>query len=92
VETVRRLIAASGPRRAFGEVPSRRLPTFNDDVVFTLERLAAAGLPRAVIVDLTRDDLGVPVVKAVVPGLEHPHAYREPDGRAARHAREAASG
>jgi YcaO-like protein with predicted kinase domain len=87
LETVRRLIGAPGDRRAFADVPSRRLPSFNDDVVFALERLAAAGLRRVVIVDLTRGDLGVPVVKAVVPGLEHPHAYREPDGRAARRAR-----
>jgi thioglycine synthase len=32
--------------------------------------LKSVGLRRAVIVDLTHPDLGVPVVRALVPGLE----------------------
>ena len=35
-----------------------------------LDRLRAAGIRQAILVDLTRPDLGVPIVRMVVPGLE----------------------
>lgn len=38
-----------------------------------LGRLAAAGYRRAIAVDLTRPEIGLPVVRLVVPGLEGPH-------------------
>ena len=41
-----------------------------DDVKYILNRLKKAGLRRAIIVDLTDPNLGVPVVRAIVPGLE----------------------
>jgi len=41
-----------------------------DDVKFILSRLKNAGLRRAIIVDLTHSDVGIPVVRAIVPGLE----------------------
>jgi len=41
-----------------------------DDVKFILSRLKKAGLRRAIIVDLTHSDVGIPVVRAIVPGLE----------------------
>lgn len=41
-----------------------------DDVKFILQKLKAAGLARAIIVDLTNPDLAIPVVRAIVPGLE----------------------
>jgi ribosomal protein S12 methylthiotransferase accessory factor len=41
-----------------------------DDIKYILNRLKKAGLRRAIIVDLTRPNLGVPVVRAIVPGLE----------------------
>jgi ribosomal protein S12 methylthiotransferase accessory factor len=37
-----------------------------------LERIVAAGLRNCVVVDLTRADLGVPVVRVLVPGLAGP--------------------
>jgi len=42
-----------------------------DDILWMLERLKSRGLTRAFVVDLTRAELGVPVVRVVVPGLEH---------------------
>ena len=39
-------------------------------LVWLLARLAAAGMDRAVAVDLARPDVGLPVVRVVVPGLE----------------------
>jgi ribosomal protein S12 methylthiotransferase accessory factor len=41
-----------------------------DDIKFVLSRLKKAGLKRAIIVDLTQSDIGIPVVRAIVPGLE----------------------
>jgi ribosomal protein S12 methylthiotransferase accessory factor len=68
-------------KRAWQFMPSTRKIKFSevrtyfhedilDDVKFILARLKAVGLARAVIVDLTNPDLGVPVVRAIVPGLE----------------------
>ena len=41
-----------------------------DDIRFVLEGIKKAGLKRAIIVDLTNPDIGIPVVRAIVPGLE----------------------
>jgi thioglycine synthase len=41
-----------------------------DDIKFILSRLKKAGLKRAIIVDLTQSNIGIPVVRAIVPGLE----------------------
>jgi thioglycine synthase len=68
-------------KRAWQFMPSKEkisyneISTFNnedilDDVNLILNNLKRVGIRRAVIVDLTDPDLGVPVVRAVVPGLE----------------------
>jgi ribosomal protein S12 methylthiotransferase accessory factor len=57
--------------RPFTEVPNIEHPTFNDDLDDILARLRAAGLHEAAMFDLTRPDVGVPVVKVLVPGLEN---------------------
>lgn len=68
-------------KRAWQFMPSTRKIKFSevktyfhedilDDVKLILSRLKAVGLGRAVIVDLTNPDLDVPVVRAIVPGLE----------------------
>lgn len=44
--------------------------TFEGDLEVILGRLRTVGVTSAVVVDLSRDDIGVPVVKVVVPGLE----------------------
>jgi ribosomal protein S12 methylthiotransferase accessory factor len=63
--------------RSFGEAPSFEGRTFEADVRFGLERLAAAGIRQAIFVDLAKPELGVPVVRVIVPGLE---AIREVPG------------
>ena len=47
-----------------------------DDIVWLLERLGDAGFDRAVAVDLSRPEFGVPVMRVLVPGLQAP----VPDG------------
>ncbi|MBN1205353.1 MAG: YcaO-like family protein [Myxococcaceae bacterium] len=64
---------APGPRRRFGEVPTCASDTLDGDVAWGLERLRAAGLSEAAVVDLSKPELGIPVVRVVVPGLEVLH-------------------
>jgi len=59
--------------RAFRDSPSHDGDTFEDDLKWALERLAEAGLREAVSVELTHADIGVPVARVVVPGLELMH-------------------
>ncbi|HEY2159882.1 MAG TPA: YcaO-like family protein, partial [Solirubrobacteraceae bacterium] len=51
-----------------------------------LDRVAAAGIEHCVIVDLTRADLGIPVVRVLVPGLAGPfgNTTRRPPQRRLR--------
>ncbi|HVG63543.1 MAG TPA: YcaO-like family protein [Hyalangium sp.] len=62
-----------GQRRPFGAVPTYESDTLEGDVAWTLERLRAASLPDAVVVDLSKPELGTAVVRVVVPGLECLH-------------------
>ncbi|HEX7032306.1 MAG TPA: YcaO-like family protein [Nitrososphaera sp.] len=68
-------------RRAWQFMPSSRKVKFPevrtffnedilDDIKLILSRLRAVGLTQAIIVDLTNPDIGIPVVRAIVPGLE----------------------
>jgi len=54
----------------FSTIPSFDSPDFLDDIMLTIRRLEAAGLSRVIATDLTRAEIGVPVVRVVVPGLE----------------------
>jgi ribosomal protein S12 methylthiotransferase accessory factor len=68
-------------------LPDARHETFLEDVEYELDRLRAAGITEAVVVDLTRADVGLPVVRVVVPGLEG--VSTKPDYVAGRRARTA---
>jgi ribosomal protein S12 methylthiotransferase accessory factor len=61
--------------------------TFEGDFRVLAGALAAVGLDRVIVVDLTRPDFGVPVVRVIVPGLEGTTASDRympgPRGRAA---------
>jgi ribosomal protein S12 methylthiotransferase accessory factor len=52
------------------EVASRESTTFRDDVLWQVEQLAARGLDRVVVCDLSDPCLGLSVVRVVVPGLD----------------------
>ena len=41
-----------------------------DDINLILDSLKRSGLKRAIIVDLTNPEIGIPVIRAIVPGLE----------------------
>lgn len=56
----------------FENVPTSRLPTFDDDLTWLGQRLKQAGLDQVLFVDLSRAELPISVVRAVIPGLEGP--------------------
>jgi YcaO-like protein with predicted kinase domain len=70
VEGLRREVVDRPGRRAFGSAPDHNADSFGGDVAWELARLSAAGFDQAVVVDLSRPELGVPVVRVVVPGVE----------------------
>ncbi len=68
-------------RRAWQFMPSTKTTRFSDvktffnedildDIQLILSRLKSVGLGRAIVVDLTNPEINVPVVRAIVPGLE----------------------
>jgi ribosomal protein S12 methylthiotransferase accessory factor len=54
----------------FSEIKTYVKNDILDEIKLVLDRLKKAGLKRAIIVDLTNPKVGVPVVRAIVPGLE----------------------
>lgn len=58
------------PQRSFAEAPSVDHPTFDADVQWELQRLAAAGLSQVIAVNLTRPRIDIPVVRMIIPHLE----------------------
>lgn len=66
----RRLLASAEPQRAFQHVPSFESPSIEGDLRWMLARLGAIGIDQVVAVDLTRESIGVPVARVIVPGLE----------------------
>jgi ribosomal protein S12 methylthiotransferase accessory factor len=60
---------------------------FLADIQYMVERLRGVGLERVIVVDLTRAEIGVPVVRVIVPGLEMYAVDGERIGRRCRNAR-----
>jgi len=57
-------------RKFLGTLDSGFSPDIGSDVRTLLDRLRERGLSRVVAVDLTRREMGVPVVRVIVPGME----------------------
>ena len=66
--------------RKFQVVPDIQHSTFNRDLDDMLARLRTVGIREVAIFDLTRQDIGVPVVKVLAPGLEN-NIHRDPNYR-----------
>jgi ribosomal protein S12 methylthiotransferase accessory factor len=66
----RRLAVESAEGVSFETLTDHSGTSFEDDVQWELSELARAGVPRALVVDLTDPRLAVPVVRVVIPGLE----------------------
>ncbi|MGD1060658.1 MAG: YcaO-like family protein, partial [Methanomassiliicoccales archaeon] len=62
--------SASSRSRSLQDHEALDTPDILDDIGIVLERLHQRGFRRAVAVDLTRKELGIPVVRMIVPGME----------------------
>jgi len=62
---------SNGPVKSFAAIQTYRAHDILDDIHFMARRLESAGLKQVIAVDLTRPEVGLPVVKVIVPGLEH---------------------
>ena len=58
------------PGRSYTDVAHVPASCIDADVAHELDRLKAVGVRQAILVDLTRPELGIPVVRMVVPGME----------------------
>jgi YcaO-like protein with predicted kinase domain len=63
-------ITDGGALRTFQAAPTFVHDSFEDDVALEVARLRAVGIDEVVLVDLTRPEFGLPVVRAIVPSLE----------------------
>ena len=73
---------ADSDRELFSDIRSQDSEDFLDDIRLMMKRLKEAGMERAIVVDLTREEIGVPVVRVIVPGLEM--SAVDPDRRGRR--------
>jgi putative methanogenesis marker protein 1 len=63
-------VYGAGERIPFGAVTSYENADIVDDIRLMLERLSEIGFEQVVAVDLTRPELGVPVIRVLIPGVE----------------------
>jgi ribosomal protein S12 methylthiotransferase accessory factor len=74
-------------KRSYDEIESFDSDDFLLDINFMLNKLEAAGFDRVIVVDLTREEIGIPVVRVIVPGLEISAVDPERVGKRCRNAR-----
>jgi ribosomal protein S12 methylthiotransferase accessory factor len=73
------------PVRSFAAVPSWENATFGEDISMALDRLQSIGVQRAILINLTKLEFGIPVARMIIPGLETPFDLNGfVPGRAAR--------
>jgi ribosomal protein S12 methylthiotransferase accessory factor len=73
---------AAPARQDFTRRPSLASDSFQQDLAALLGALTRVGIDSAAVVDLTKPEIGIPVVKVVVPGLDVP--FRPECGRGPR--------
>jgi ribosomal protein S12 methylthiotransferase accessory factor len=71
----RGLLLEGATPRAFSAAPAYFSDDLRDDAAHVVARLAAVGVAEIFAADLTKPDYGIPVVRAVIPGLEGPHDH-----------------
>jgi ribosomal protein S12 methylthiotransferase accessory factor len=73
VSAVQARVRTDQPMRAFSDVPTSHGETFDDDVQWEIQGLRMAGIESVVVVDLSKPELDIPVVRVIIPGLEALH-------------------
>jgi ribosomal protein S12 methylthiotransferase accessory factor len=74
--------SGAGHTISFSDIASVQHLSVGDDVEFILERMRQSGFEQAVVVDLTRTEVGIPVVRVIVPRAEVWTVYFAHGGRA----------
>ncbi len=72
----------AGGTIAFDDIASQEHATLNEDVELMLERLRKSGFEQVIAVDMTKMDIGIPVVRVVVPRAENAAQFFRHNGRA----------
>ena len=70
-----------GDTMEFRDIPSYEHASVKEDVELLINRMQRGGFDQAVAVDLTRQGIGIPVVRVVVPKAESWPIYCSPTGR-----------
>jgi len=70
IEAARNRHLASAAVRRFDDVPTQDGATFEEDVAWELQCIRKARGRQVVVVDLTKPEFALPVVRVIVPGLE----------------------
>ena len=84
--SARRNALVKAPTVPFSVLPSAEFGDLEAEIDYILGRLGHAGIRQAIVIDMTREDLGIPVVRVRVPGLSVFVADRHRLGwRCARH-------
>lgn len=84
---VRLMTASSVPGRDFRAITSSCFDSFEEECRWLLARLERVGCSQVLVVDLTKPEFGLPVVRVVIPGLEGPDDADCAPGPRARAAR-----
>ena len=83
---------AGGAAIGFGQCPDFDNAFFSEDIALVLERLSAVGVDEVLVADLTKQAFQIPVVRAVVPGLEGPWETFDPQAPLSPRAEKAMAG
>ncbi len=67
------------PEKQFDQLISYEFDTIEDDLAQCLTQLRAIGVQQVIAVDLSQPDLGLAVVKVVIPGLEGAYGHWHSD-------------
>lgn len=81
-----RLLSEHLPERQIASAEERSACGAASNLAWLIERLQSAGVNEVIVVDLGKEDVGIPVVRVVIPGLEGPddHDGYVPGERALR--------
>ena len=83
---------ARAAARGFRDCPHFDNALFSEDIALILERLSAVGVAEVLVADLTKETFAIPVMRAVVPGLEGPWEAYDPEAPLSPRGRRAAAG
>jgi ribosomal protein S12 methylthiotransferase accessory factor len=72
----------TAPARRFRDRDCTKTPEADLDAA--LAALSRCGIPQVACLDLSRDDIGIPVMRVIIPGLEGPWTEGQPPGARAR--------